>query len=142
MLSRHRISVSQLPHDDGGRRIDPMNPGIEAASQAQHHRVSVTREETPSPVVVGLGAHHGGEAHLAGAESAFVVFGIESAHGLLGVLVAEDRVRQPVVQCLGPEDGAESLLHADELGVLHPPKLPPVLRIPGPGDQSLDVVPF
>jgi hypothetical protein len=22
MLSRHRISVSQLPHDDGGRRIE------------------------------------------------------------------------------------------------------------------------
>jgi hypothetical protein len=47
------------------------------------------------------------------------VAGVEAAHRLLGVCIAEDPVWQPVVQCFGLEDGAEGLLHSDESSGFH-----------------------
>jgi len=64
-------------------------------------------------------ANYGVEPRLARGESAFVVVRIQTQHHLLGQCIAQDRVRQPIVQRFGLENRAEGLLHPPCFHVRH-----------------------
>lgn len=105
----HDFRIVKVEPGQLGRRIDPVDTAVQAATEVEHLPLGMAAEEVAAGLVEVMRAHGQGP-FVAFAEGDPGEVEVDLPHRLLGETVMEDGIVQAAIQRLGVEGDQERLL--------------------------------
>ena len=109
--------IDVVPRHVGCRR-EPEVACVQPASEVQHHRLGMTVQEHPCPVVQLFGTQRNGLL-IAGAQASVLDVNLDLIDDITCPVIAEDGLRRPSVECPSIESPQEGGSLAGELDLGH-----------------------